>query len=559
MEKQSNSKALGWVWRATSGLRLRLLLLVLSNAVFSAIVVLFALACRGIIDHAVARNLSDMVRYATCLAVIILAQLGLRFLNYNLEENLRARLEVKLKSRVFASVLKKQYHSVSEYHSGEILNRLVSDVTAVCDGAIGILPSLAGMAARLVCAFAVLVMLEPWFVLLFLVGGIVLFAITRIFRRVLKRLHKRVQAADGTVRSFLQESIESLLVIKVFGEESHVEARADELQETHFKEKRRRWRLHTASNAGMSFVFQAAYLCALVWCAYCLLMGAMSFGTLNAILQLVSQIQAPLTNLSGFLPRYYGMLASAERLQELEAMPDEPQDGKLQNPREFYKKLSAIRFRDITFSYGRECVLDRANLTVYPGDFVAIMGRSGIGKSTLLKLLLDVYPLKSGEIWFESTDGNISANCATRPLFSYVPQGNFLFSGTIRENLTFAAQGASETEIAAALKVACADGFLAELPEGLETVIGEHGQGLSEGQVQRIALARALLKRSPILLLDEATSALDEATEESVLRNLKEMQDVTCIIVSHKRAALRVCNRHIWIEEKKICENREQS
>ena len=554
MEHKNDQTALGWVWNATEGLRFRLLVLILSNAVFSAIVVLFALACRGIIDCAVAGDMAGMLRYASGLAAIILVQLGLRFLNYNLEEHLRARLEMKLKSRVFASILKKQYRAVSEYHSGEILNRLVSDTAAVCDGAIGILPSLAGMAARLVCAFAVLVVLEPWFVLLFLAGGVLLFAITRVFRRVLKRLHKRVQAADGRVRSFLQEALESLLVVKVFGEESHVEARADELQEEHFKEKRRRWRLHTASNAGMSFAFQAAYLCALVWCAYCLLLGTMSFGTLSAILQLVSQIQAPLTNLSGFLPRYYGMLASAERLQEFEALADEPQAEKLSNPRAFYEKISAIEFRGITFSYGRECVLENADLTLHPGDFVAIMGRSGIGKSTLLKLLLDVFPPDAGEIWFESAEGKTPANCATRPLFSYVPQGNFLFSGTIRENLTFAAQDATDAEISAALKAACADGFLAELPQGLETVIGEHGHGLSEGQVQRIALARALLKRAPILLLDEATSALDEATEEAVLRNLREMKDITCIIVSHKRAALHVCNRHIWIEDKKICE-----
>lgn len=553
MEKQRNSGALGWVRQSTAGLRLRLLMLIVSKAIFSAIVVLFALFCRGIIDCAVAGDTAGMMRYALCLAAVILTQLVLRFLNNNLEEYLRARLEVKLKSRVFASVLKKQYRAASEYHSGEVLNRLVSDVTAVCDGAVGILPALAGMAARLVCAFAVLVVLEPWFVLLFAVGGVLLFGITRIFRRVLKTLHKRVQAADGRVRAFLQEALESMLVIKVFGEESHVTDRADELQEVYFKEKRRRWRLHTASNAGMSFVFQIAYLCALVWCAYRLLLGTMSFGTLSAVLQLVSQVQAPLTSLSGFLPRYYGMLASAERLQELEAMPDEPQE-RLADPREFYEKLTAIRFSDVTFSYDRERVLEHASLTVYPGDFVAIMGRSGIGKSTLLKLLLDVFPPESGEIFFERAEGNTPANCATRPLFSYVPQGNFLFSGTIRENLTFAAQDATEEDLSAALCAACADGFIGELPEGLETVIGEHGQGLSEGQVQRIALARALLKRAPILLLDEATSALDEATEEAVLRNLRGMKDVTCIIVSHKRAAQSVCNRHVYIEDKKICE-----
>lgn len=240
-------------------------------------------------------------------------------------------------------------------------------------------------------------------------------------------------------------------------------------------------------------------------------------------------------------------------------MEEEPKEGKLEDPRAFYESIQRIEFQNITFSYGREQVLENTGITLIPGDFVAIMGRSGIGKSTLLKLLLDVFPVDAGSITFETENASVPASCATRPLFSYVPQGNMLFSGSIRENLTFAAQSPSEEEIAAALRISCVDRFLPELPEGLDTLIGEHGHGLSEGQVQRVAIARALLKKAPILLLDEATSALDEETEEAVLRQLKELKNVTCIIVSHKRAALRVCNRHIWIEEKKICEKVENA
>lgn len=551
---QPKETALKWVWNTTAGQRLRLLLLIATTALHSASAVLFALACREVIDSAAAQNKPGLYLAAGLLAGVILVQLVLRLVNRNLEEMIRARLEIKLKSRVFSALLRKQYRDVTAYHSGELQTRLVSDVHVVCDGVGGILPSLAGMVARLISAFCALVVLEPRFVLLFAVGGVLLFCITRAFRSVMKRMHKRVQAADGRVRAFLQEALESLLVVKVFGAEEETETRARNLQEAHFREKRRRWRLNSFANTGFAFLFQIVYLCALVWCSLRMLLGTLSFGSLTAVLQLVGQVQTPLANLSGFLPRYYGMIASAERLQELEAMEDELHRTRLSAPRAFYENLRAIRFEDVCFGYDRETVLEQANLAVYPGDFVAIMGRSGIGKSTLLKLLLDVFPPQSGEIFFDTTDGKVPVSADARPLFAYVPQGNLLFSGTVRENVRFAAPDASDAEVEAALYVACADEFLAELPDGLDTVIGEHGHGLSEGQVQRIAIARAVLRSSPILLLDEATSALDEQTEETVLTRLKELKNITCIIVSHKLAALRVCNRRIEILEGKVCE-----
>ena len=553
MTKQKNS-ALGWVWETTLGLRVRLIVLILTTAIHSASAVLFALSCREVIDGAVSGDRHGMLVGASLLCALILAQLILRYLNRNLEEGIRARLEIKIKSRVFASLLRKQYRDVTTYHSGELQNRLVSDVNVVCDGVSGILPGLSGMIARLVGAFCALVVLEPRFVLLFAIGGVLMFAITRAFRTVMKRMHKRVQAADGRVRAFLQEALESLLVVKVFGVEEEMDSRAGELQEDHFREKRRRWRLNSLANTGFSFVFQAAYVCALVWCSLRLLSGSLSFGSLTAVLQLVSQVQAPLANLSGFLPRYYGMIASAERLMELEDLEAEPPHDAAFDPQGLYRSLRAIRFENIDFSYDRDPVLKAASLTVNPGDFVAIMGRSGIGKSTLLKLLLDVFPTQGGRIFFETEQGEVDVSASTRPLFSYVPQGNLLFSGTVRENLTFAAKDASEKDIEEALRIACADGFVKELPQGLETLIGEHGMGLSEGQVQRIAIARALLVRAPILLLDEATSALDEVTEGMFLKRLRELGNITCILVSHKMAALDVCNRKIEICDGKILE-----
>ena len=550
-KKPIKSRALSWVYGKTQGERLALVSLIVSNALYAGMSVLYALLCRGLIDSASDHNWNGLWRYALILLAVILVQILFRFVSRNLEERIRARFELGLKRSLFAQILKKNYASATGFHSGELLNRMVSDVSVVSDGVVGILPGLTTMATRFVCALGVLVVLEPNFTWVFLAAGLLVFGVTRLFRDVSKRMHKRVQAADGRVRAFFQEALESLLVIKVFGAEDQVEARAEALQDTHYNAKKSRWQLHSAANAGVTLVFQLGYLFALVWCSYRLFAHTITFGTLTAILQLVGQIQTPLAGMSGILPQYYSMLASAERLQELEVLPDEPV-GQPCDVAALYPQIRSIKLDRLSFHYDRDLVLEDADLTIQTGEFVAIMGRSGIGKSTLLKLLLGVFPVDAGEMYFETDERHIPITCDTRALFSYVPQGNLLFSGTIRENLTFVSPDASEEAIRAALKIACADGFLDELPDGLETVIGENGMGLSEGQTQRIAIARAVLRGAPILLLDEATSALDEATEEALLNNLRAIPQITCLLVSHKRAALTVCDRHVWIHERRL-------
>ncbi|MGN1122940.1 MAG: ATP-binding cassette domain-containing protein, partial [Eubacterium sp.] len=211
-----------------------------------------------------------------------------------------------------------------------------------------------------------------------------------------------------------------------------------------------------------------------------------------------------------------------------------------------------ISFDNISFKYDRDIILDSTSLSIKKGDFTAIMGISGIGKSTLLKLLLGVFNPQEGAISLKLSDGEIPVDKYTRRLFSYVPQGNMLISGTIRENLTFINSDVTEQEIEQAIRISCAKQFIDDLPLGLETVIGEKGMGLSEGQVQRLAIARSILSKAPVLLLDEATSALDENTEKEFLTNLRQLDGVTCIIVSHKKAALEICNKRIQIINGKI-------
>ena len=294
------------------------------------------------------------------------------------------------------------------------------------------------------------------------------------------------------------------------------------------------------------------YTFGLVWGAYNIVQGNITYGVLTEIISLITQIQGPISGLTGIIPTYFAATASAERIMEIEDLPDEKKINENVNVKETYNKLLSINFDKITFSYDRDKVLEDTDLVINKGDFVAIMGITGIGKSTLMKLLMSVFQLDKGEIYLSLSSGEkLYVDRNIRKMFAYVPQGNFLLSGTIRENLTFVAPNATDEQIYKSLEIACAD-FIDELPKGLETKLGERGIGLSEGQIQRLAIARAILTEAPILLFDECTSALDEGTEKKLLRNLMDLKNKTCLIITHKKAALSICNKEVRIVDKKI-------
>lgn len=530
-----------------------ILLSIFVNAGFAGCSVIFALACRNVINAASAFEQTTFLFHIFILFSIIIIQLLLRFWKRWLEEHNKAKLDILYKDCIFHTLLQKEYAQITQYHSGELLNRLFSDVRVISEGAATFLPSLAEMITLLFAATFVLIQFDPIFTLLFIAGGIILFCLTRVFRKKMKQLHKHMQEKEGKVRSFLQEVIESLLVIKVFDIATSIEEQNTELQKNLYYAKMRRCNLSILANTGFSFLFQMGYFYALLWGSWQLLTSHMNFGTLTALLQLVRQLQQPFANISGFLPRYYAIIASAERLHEIIDLPNEQGDYDEIEPLKRYENLDGICFDRISFAYQQEEILTDASLFIQKHDFVAIEGVSGIGKSTLLKLLLDVYHPQSGSIYFiEKDQTHYVADCSTRGLFSYVPQGNYLFSGSIRENITLLQPKATEDIIQRALHLSCSEHFIKELPEGIDTQIKEKGMRLSEGQVQRLAIARALLSSHPILLLDEATSALDEQTEVQLLQNLKTMEHITLLIVTHKKAASAICNKHIYIDKKKI-------
>lgn len=551
---KTDRNVLKWIFKVCQKQVPLMILLVILNAVYGVSSVFFAKFSKNIIDGATqAKDFDIVVKFALCMLGLVVFQMTLNITKNSLSERCSARLEMILKKYLLDLVISKDYQKVTSYHTGDLQNRMFNDVRLVATGFTTIIPEAAYFGAKLLSSLIYLIIIDKIFALIFVVGGCAVFLITRLFRKTLKKLHKNVQETEGKTRSFIQEILTNLLVIKAFSVEDRINDTTDELQEYNFGARMKKRNFSICANVGLGAVFSVGTVFAIAFGAYSILFKGMTYGTVTAIIQLVNQVQSPFVSLSGIMPKYYTTLASAERLMELDDLPNETQKNATEiDAVKVYQELKSIDFNHISFKYDRDIILDNASLKINKGDFVAIMGISGIGKSTLLKLLLGVFNLNSGSITLETDSGSIPIDKNTRKMFSYVPQGNMLISGTIRDNITFINQNASDEEIEQAIRISCSKQFIDELPSGIETVIGEKGLGLSEGQVQRLAIARSLLANAPVILLDEATSALDENTEKEFLQNLKKLKNVTCIIVSHKMAALEICNKKIQIKDGKI-------
>ena len=539
--------ALLWIMKQIRNRFPGVLIMTVAQVGHSLFGVLFALGSRAVIDSAVS---GDTQRFAAaCLdqALIIFGILFCLAVSRHLRERLNADLERDWKQRLLHGLLHGDYAQVSAYHSAELLNRMNNDVAKVNEGVLTVLPSAAALVTRLAAAVMVLGTLDRSFTVAAAALGCLMIAVTTLLRRKLKNLNKQVSEHDGKVSGYLQEVMEKLLLVQAMDVSGEVEKRSDGFLEDRYQIQRKRKNISLLANFCVSLLRYGAGFLALCWCAGKLMQGQMSFGSLTAMIQLVNQLQAPFMNLSGVMPKYIAMVASAERLMELDHIQGE-QAPATENYRMLYQEMKTIRFENVSFSYGQDDILKKAEFEIPKGAFAVLMGPSGTGKSTLLKLLLGIFRPDSGEIYMNMGGRKLCLDRSTRGLFAYVPQGNLLFSGTVRDNIIIAKPQATEEEIRHAIYVSGMDEFIDGLPEGLETVLGENGYGLSEGQVQRLSIARAVLNGAPILLLDECTSALDEITEKTVLQRLRSLPDRTCIAVTHRPAAVALSDWHLQME-----------
>ena len=547
LKKQTARAILKW----SKPQRLNIFIMCMLNVILAGIGLGTTLATKGIIDGATAHNREKVQYYALALVLGVIISRGSYLLLGLMNVKTGNILLKNMRNMFLHKLLKKQYETLDGVHSGELVNRMFSDITIVKDGVMEIPADLANMTVGFIGASLILISIDWKFIVLIAVGSLLGLALIILFRKPLKNRHRKVQEAEGKLHSILQEALENIRLIKASGLEKKIEQQTEEKQNRFFYAQLNKGYFSVYMGNGINMAFQASWLICMLWGCYGLYTKNLTYGMLAALIQLISQIQGPIANAAGMVSRIYGMLSSAERLEEILDLPEEAEIVEQFGEDE---KFMAIQVQDLTFSYKSDgaVVLHDLNLNIEAGDFVAVTGVSGSGKSTLFQLLLGIYKPDAGSVNFlfrtksgETRRKNATRN--TRKLFAYVPQGNTLFSGTLRDNLCMFTEQATDEEIMEAAYIACIDEFIRELKEGLDTLIGERGMGLSEGQAQRIAVARALLSDAPVLLLDESTSALDERTEAELLKKINCLKNKTCLIVTHRRAALDICNRKVHI------------
>lgn len=512
--------------------------------VLQVVIVLCALGetlvTKNLIDAATSFDVDNLIRFAVALVFMIMLEVAFGALISVLRTKASAKLQSSMQEMFIKDWFQKEYASLKDFHSGELVNRIFSDVGVIKSGVLGILPDIVSMGVGFVGAAAILIALDWRFVLLLVIAGAIGIVIVLLFRNPMKKRHKRMQEAEDRLHAIMQESFENLRLIKASSSEGRVIKKIGARQKTLANEQVRQGLFSVAMNNGMGLMFDFTWLFCMIWGSAAIFRGELTYGSLAAMIQLIGRVQGPISDAVGIAGDVYRMISSAERLMELSELPAE-------EIKEEVRDFSEIRLDHVSFRYDdaeedSEDVLTDISCTIKSGDFIALTGASGGGKSTLFQLLLGIYMPKDGEIDVQVRDKEewVKASRETRNLFAYVPQGNSLFSGTLRENLTLFADNPSDDEIHEALRVACIDDLVEEI--GLDAELGERGVGISEGQAQRVAVARALIAGSPILLLDEATSALDEATEAKMLKNLSELRSKTCLIVTHRHAALSICD-----------------
>ena len=568
MRVKTKPNTLSWILRVSGREKWNIVFLTAVQAFLGISTVLFAWLLRDCVDCAVAGNRAAFVEKAAMMVILVALQITFRAVKRFLDEYTKSGVENCFKRRLLEQILARDYAHVTAVHSGEWLNRMTSDTVVVANGMTTILPDLVGTSVKLVGAVAALVALVPSLGYLIFPGGVLLVLFSTVFRRALKKLHRNIQEADGKVRVLITERLASMLIVRTFAQEQQTKQVAAEKMHIHRKARMKHNRFSNFCNVGLSVVVNAIYIIGVLYCGYGIMTGTVSYGSFTAVLQLIGQIQSPFANLTGYLPKFYAMLASAERLMEVEAfeLANTQEVLDLKQITELYQtEFSAIGLENASFTYlppvseqekaKMPIVLKNVDLRIQKGECVAFTGHSGSGKSTILKLLMSLYPLDAGERYLEMQDGQIKTlDARYTKLFAYVPQGNHLMNGSIREAVAFADKSimADEERIYHALEIACALPFVQELPEGIDTILGERGAGLSEGQMQRIAIARAVCSGNPILVLDEATSALDGATEQKMIDNLRKMTDKTILLVTHRPAMLEICDRQIALKENRV-------
>ena len=538
-------KPLKWIISTSKFMRAPIMLLMILCTLISICSVSFAILSGEVINTITSASGESVLKPALLLGGVIIVEIILRVLNSRLSVSFGSRLEMRFREIVFESLSGKKWIELNKFHSGELVNRIRNDSNVITDGIMHILPNGIMFLTRVVLAVIALFSIDPLFTVILCLASLLLVGFGRIYSKKMKFFHKAVQESEGKNLSYMLETLQNIIVLKAFGKEKRAAKtlRGLHKETINLRLKRNTWNI--AANVSMIILFTGGYAFTVLWGAFNLSRGLM-FGDFTAMIQLIHQVQSPFKSMGSLLVKYQNMIASAERILELLSLGD---DFDKKSGEDSFAQFDSIVFDSVTFSYGEEKVLDNASMEIKKGEFVALCGISGSGKSTIIRLLLNLIDPSLGKVFLKG-DVDYPIDATMRNLFGYVPQGNMLISGTIADNISYYSHFSKE-DIESAARKAQLD-FALSLPQGLDTLLGEKGSGLSEGQIQRIAVARALVRNSPVLLLDEATSALDEDTEMKLLEALKEDKDKTVIIITHRKKVLDYCDKIITLSDGKL-------
>lgn len=547
MDNKIKTKSLvKWLWKNSEGARKQAVANTLIGILDVVCQLLWVLACKHAIDIATGVEQGSLAITGIVIGSLMLIEILSRGISRWIHAVIGTKVRNGMRLKIFARLLRGDWMGLQKHHTGDLTNRLEGDVNSITSLITEVIPSTLVVIVQLIASFALLFWMSPILALSITVVLPACLFVSRFYVRKMRMFNRDVRDSDSKIQSVLQESLQHKELIKTLEQNSSTEKQLTELQKQLHSQVANRTKFSLGAFSLIQLGFAVGYLIAFMWGAAGLKEGLITFGTMTAYLQLVGLIQRPTMDLSKFVPGIVSSLTAAERLYELEDIPLEKQGDAI-----MLDGTAGVRFNGVTFRYTEESrlILDNFSYDFPPNSSTAIVGETGAGKSTLIRLLVALINPNCGEIELYNGKESHKSSTLTRRNFVYIPQGNTLVSGTVRDNLLMGNPNATDEDMRNALHIACAD-YVFEMPDGIDSEITERGGGLSEGQAQRIAVARSILRPGSILILDEVTSALDEETEQEMLRRLTQSQiGKTLIFVTHRPAIMQYCNQVLRIEK----------
>ena len=530
--------------------RFALLLYVIFGLVATAMSLGVSISTKYLIDAVINKTNDTILRFALLAIGLAVSQQIFQAITSYITSIVSSRTSNGIREDIYTTILGAQWEELSHYHSGDILNRLETDVKTVSNAAISFIPNVITRLVHFFGALSIVLYYDKTMALIALASAPVLFLSSKFLVKTIRKYSQESRQINGEILSCSEESVQNLLTIKAFGLTKDYIDKFKVVLENYRNTRLSHDKFSILMTMMLSLLGLLVSYCCYGWGVYRLWQGMITFGTMTLFIQLSGTLTSSFSSLASLVPVAVSTATSAGRIMELADLPKE-KDADREKVGEIIEKSRnkgvCINFNDVTFKYknGETNVIENATFKIKPGETVALVGASGAGKTTIFKLLLGIIKVTDGEIFIEADDGEkVGISDSTRPFFSYVPQGIDIFSGTIKENLISVKPNATDDELRRVIRLASLEKFIDSLPEGINSIVNEQGNNFSQGQLQRIAIARALLKDSMVLLMDEATSALDPETEKQILENIM-ISDPSkiCIVTTHRESILNYCDR----------------